>query len=182
MPKKIVPKIVQRGIKDFFNKNEFNQNVVTSLDKSLSLLNLQDGPTSTDSAALADSTELSDSTALIDTTNVSPAYQTDPAIGNNAIEYNPERITPRVNFPKSRSGRKFNAKWYDTYDFIEYGISTDRVYCRSCRLFGSSFGHRDSAFSEKGFNDWGHPGRIELHGQSIAHIEAYEKQKSKTFY
>jgi len=61
MPKKIVPKIFQRGIKDFFNKNEFNQNVVTSLDKSLSLLNLQDGPTSTDSAALADSTELSDS-------------------------------------------------------------------------------------------------------------------------
>ena len=48
MPKKIVPKIVQRGIKDFFNKNEFNKNVVTSLDKSLSLLNLQDGPTSTE--------------------------------------------------------------------------------------------------------------------------------------
>jgi len=47
-PKKIVPKIVQRGIKDFFDKNEFNQNVVTSLDKSLSLLNLQDGPTSTE--------------------------------------------------------------------------------------------------------------------------------------
>ena len=75
MPNKIVSKIVQRGIKDFFNKNEFNQNVVTSLDKSLSLLNLQDGPTSTDSAALADSTELSDSTALIYTTTVSKVFQ-----------------------------------------------------------------------------------------------------------
>ena len=55
MPQKIVP-TNQKGIKDFFNKNESNQNVVTihSLDKSFSLLNFQDGPTLTQSAALTD--------------------------------------------------------------------------------------------------------------------------------
>ncbi len=53
--KKIIP-TNQRGIIDFFNDNESNQNVVTihSLDKSFSLLNFQDGPTLTNSAALTD--------------------------------------------------------------------------------------------------------------------------------
>ena len=66
--------------------------IIHSLDKSFSILSHQDGPTLTDSTALTDSTVLTDSAALIDPTTVSPAYQTDPAIGNNAIEYNPERI------------------------------------------------------------------------------------------
>jgi len=48
--------LIKEELKIFLNKNDYNQNVVTihSLDKSFSLLNFQDGPTLTDSAALTD--------------------------------------------------------------------------------------------------------------------------------
>lgn len=47
---------------------------------------------------------------------------------------------PLVDYPKARNKnyRRFNSEWYKKYDWIEYSISTNLVYCFSCRHFVSN--------------------------------------------
>jgi len=59
-------------------------------------------------------------------------------------------------FPKSLFGkqnRSFSTSLY-SYDFIEYSIEKDAVFCFPCRHFTSSTDYKDSAFTEKGVGDW----------------------------
>ena len=49
-------------------------------------------------------------------------------------------VRPKLDFPRSIFGGKslrFQEKWYDLYDWIEYSIQKDAVFCFYCRLFGT---------------------------------------------
>lgn len=59
---------------------------------------------------------------------------------------------PKTNFGKQN--RAFSTTQYDSYDFIEYSISLDAVFCFPCRHFTSPSAYKDIAFTEKGMRDW----------------------------
>ena len=49
-------------------------------------------------------------------------------------------VRPKLDFPRSIFGGKslrFQEKWHDLYDWIEYSIQKDAVFCFYCRLFGT---------------------------------------------
>ncbi|KAK1373634.1 hypothetical protein POM88_029827 [Heracleum sosnowskyi] len=63
------------------------------------------------------------------------------------------------NFPKTtygKSTRTFRDKWFKKYDWLEYSISKDAVFCFYCFLFKPDnmihFG--DDAFTKVGFKNW----------------------------
>ena len=48
-------------------------------------------------------------------------------------------VRPKLDFPKSTFGEKslrFQEKWYDLHDWIEYSVEKDAVFCFYCSLFG----------------------------------------------
>ena len=50
------------------------------------------------------------------------------------------RIKPVIDFPKSViSGKdfRFQKRWYEQYDWLEYSIDKDAIFCFYCRIFGS---------------------------------------------
>lgn len=49
-------------------------------------------------------------------------------------------------------------------DYLCYSVSTGKIYCIPCYLFGNT-----SNFSRKGFSDWKHPNKINKHENSIMH-------------
>lgn len=58
-----------------------------------------------------------------------------------------------IKFPKTEPGnRSFQLKWLDRYDWIEYSISRDAVFCNTCRQFGKT--SNDPAFTSTGYNNW----------------------------
>lgn len=74
---------------------------------------------------------------------------------------------PTFSFPVS-NGRSFQIEWYyrnlsdDTIckprNWLTYSISTNRVFCLTCMLFG---GHRASqTFTTQGWNDWTNGSRV----------------------
>jgi hypothetical protein len=49
-------------------------------------------------------------------------------------------VRPISDFPQSEiSGRKFKfqKKWYDEFNWLEYSMSKDAAFCFSCRCFGA---------------------------------------------
>ncbi len=49
-------------------------------------------------------------------------------------------VRPKIDFPKSTFGEKslrFQERWYDLHDWIEYSVTKDAVFCFYCRLFGT---------------------------------------------
>ncbi|KAI5314848.1 hypothetical protein L3X38_044024 [Prunus dulcis] len=62
--------------------------------------------------------------------------------------------------------RRFNVKWFDEFDWLEYSISKDAAFCLYCYLFKSNFrigqGCSD-AFTEMGFRNWKKKDKIRQH-------------------
>ncbi|XP_024164484.1 zinc finger MYM-type protein 1-like [Rosa chinensis] len=50
-------------------------------------------------------------------------------------------------------GRKFNAKWFKDWPWLEYSEELDKAYCFSCFLFDNYPSHHP-AFTECGFQGW----------------------------
>ena len=49
-------------------------------------------------------------------------------------------IRPIINFTQSeQAGRKFKfqQKWYEEFNWLEYSVSKDVAFCFTCRCFGS---------------------------------------------
>ena len=49
-------------------------------------------------------------------------------------------IRPIIDFPKSTIGSrdyKFQSRWYDEFEWLEYSIAKDAVFCFYCRCFGT---------------------------------------------
>ena len=57
---------------------------------------------------------------------------------NNVLAMGP--IRPVTDFPKSDiSGKdyRFQQRWYEQYDWLEYSMEKDAIFCFYCRIFGS---------------------------------------------
>lgn len=54
-----------------------------------------------------------------------------------------------IKFPKT-DGRRFQLQWLQRYDWIEYSISRDAVFCNTCRQFGPI--SQDRTFTVTGYN------------------------------
>lgn len=48
--------------------------------------------------------------------------------------------------------RSFNSKYYNEYNWLEYSIDKNAVFCYCCRVFGCDFKH--NVFIKNGFTDW----------------------------
>lgn len=55
-------------------------------------------------------------------------------------------------FPKDNDGRRFQPKWFQTFEWIEYSKQKDRLFCYPCRQF--SIVNAKDAFTSSGFNSW----------------------------
>lgn len=77
-------------------------------------------------------------------------------------------------FPPTKFGsqnRAFSASYYTTFDFLEYSVQRDAVFCFCCRMFPNASGER--VFTESGFNNWKDIGEcLKHHAKSICHAEA----------
>lgn len=90
--------------------------------------------------------------------------ENDPSKSKNIYSINKKPIQPILSkFPKT-NGRKYLAKWYTEYKWLEYSVSTDSAYCFSCRHFSPN------EFSTlKGFKCWKNAKRFAEHEKSDHH-------------
>ncbi|XP_021828662.1 zinc finger MYM-type protein 5-like [Prunus avium] len=75
--------------------------------------------------------------------------------------------------------RRFNVKWFDEFDWLEYSISKDAAFCLYCYLFKSNFrigqGCSD-AFTEMGFRNWKKKEKIRQH---VGHVGSGRLEENK---
>jgi len=48
--------------------------------------------------------------------------------------------------------RSFNSKYYQEYNWLEYSIEKNAVFCYCCRVFGCD--SKDQVFTKNGYTDW----------------------------
>ncbi|MFS7971850.1 putative transcription factor and/or regulators TTF-type(Zn) family [Helianthus anomalus] len=65
----------------------------------------------------------------------------------------------------SSGRRRFNVKWFDKYDWLEYSTKQEKAYCLCCYLFNESVGNQGGreAFVSGGFCNWSKPGALKKH-------------------
>ena len=93
------------------------------------------------------------------------------------------------NFPPNRDNRSFLPKWYKQYDWLEYSVDKDKVYCFYCYLFKhighEKFGH--DVFSKLGYDNWKHAteafrkhagGPCSIHNISRTACDDFKNQKA----
>jgi len=82
-------------------------------------------------------------------------------------------------YPKRNIGkqnRAFSATQYESYDFIEYSILSDAVYCFPCRHFSSATSYNDPAFTDKGMRDWKKiTKKLDKHASTATHTDCYSR-------
>ncbi|KAI5314487.1 hypothetical protein L3X38_043663 [Prunus dulcis] len=75
--------------------------------------------------------------------------------------------------------RRFNVKWFDEFDWLEYSISKDAAFCLYCYLFKSNFrigqGCSD-AFTEMGFRNWKKKDKIRQHVGPVGSFHNQSRQ------
>lgn len=88
---------------------------------------------------------------------------------------------PRAHdFPKRNIGgmRRFLASWFDQYNWLEYSVERDAVFCFVCYLFKDKTNYAGGdSFVNGGFRNWNYKDRFDKHVGSInsAHNEAHAK-------
>lgn len=53
-----------------------------------------------------------------------------------------------------RQNRSFNASIYGMYDWVEYSLKNDAIYCFPCRNFSSKDIDATLTFTKIGFKNW----------------------------
>ena len=77
---------------------------------------------------------------------------------------------------KDGGGRHFCNEWYKRFDWLEYSVERDAVFCFPCRVFGNTH-PGTTKFTLEGYSNWKHAvgdntkGLIK-HGNSIEHNAA----------
>lgn len=80
---------------------------------------------------------------------------------------------PLTDFPGSRK-RNFSVLYYKKYEWVEYSINSDAVFCFACRQFPSS--NREELFVEKGMKNWKKASeKLDKHAISAAHSFSMSK-------
>ncbi|XP_025193424.1 zinc finger MYM-type protein 1-like [Melanaphis sacchari] len=89
---------------------------------------------------------------------------------------------PMLNlFPRNPDNRSFNANYYKLYNWIEYSVLNDAVYCFACRHFSTNKCIRGQysgnyVFINRGFNGWKKQSVcLKIHNESDRHKSSIEK-------
>jgi hypothetical protein len=92
-------------------------------------------------------------------------------------------------YPKTvfgKQNRAFSTGLYDKYQFIEYSVEQDAIFCFPCRFFGGKTGHaQETTFTVHGFRNWKKCERIDDHAKCKYHKDsvvahtAYESSLSQ---
>lgn len=89
---------------------------------------------------------------------------------------------PDHEFPQRDIGgkRRFNARWFNEYKWLEYSVELDAAFCFVCYLFKdqtSLSSHGGDAFVNEGFRNWNMKWRFDRHVGSVnsGHNQAQEK-------
>lgn len=102
----------------------------------------------------------------------------------------PEDVPGKM-YPKDKYGRHFNHLWYYRTipdgtkvirDWLSYSLSTDKVFCIHCLLYGINIhGMALKSWTKDGFSTWVNGvSRIINHEVSISHITSTIKVKTRT--
>ena len=82
-------------------------------------------------------------------------------------------------FPSSSIGnreRSFNPRWYNKYQWLEYSVSRDAIFCYPCRYFAHGCSKAEDTFISIGYRDWKHAtgrgGALTKHDTCMTHQEA----------
>lgn len=89
-------------------------------------------------------------------------------------------VQPVLNpFPSTRFGHKtrcFNPQFYSKYEWLEYSVVNDAIYCYACRFFAHGNSKADDRFVRIGYRDWKHAtgkgGGLDKHHSSKNHQTA----------
>ena len=74
--------------------------------------------------------------------------------------------------------RRMNASWYQRYNFVEYSVKNDALFCYHCRHFGNG----KSLFMEYGYRDWKNVSvALKKHSESREHKDNVQKCSDWTF-
>ncbi|XP_022169020.1 zinc finger MYM-type protein 5-like [Myzus persicae] len=60
-----------------------------------------------------------------------------------------------MKFPLSKFGvqnRSFSESYYNKFEWVEYSVSEDAIFCYACRIFGT--GSVEPSFTSIGFRNW----------------------------
>ncbi|XP_062075933.1 uncharacterized protein LOC133780069 [Humulus lupulus] len=117
---------------------------------------------------------------------------TDPGLRIPILNYNPNirdqvrrhymqmgPCQPRHHdFPKKKCGqafRIFNPDWFDDYNWLEYSIEKDAVFCLWCYLFRPTGGKKlgNQSFVIEGFSNWRKIERLSTH---VGHVGSKHNQ------
>ena len=62
---------------------------------------------------------------------------------------------PKIKFPVDSIKRKFNAQWYEKYEWLEYSKEQDAAFCFACRKHGDvALTENTKRFAIYGFYNW----------------------------
>ncbi|XP_076951777.1 uncharacterized protein LOC143625281 [Bidens hawaiensis] len=79
----------------------------------------------------------------------------------------------------SSGRRRFNVKWFDAYDWLEYNTKQEKAYYLCCYLFNRSVGNQGGreTFVSEGFCNWSKTGALKEHVGEVnsAHNKAMQK-------
>lgn len=62
---------------------------------------------------------------------------------------------PKLTMYPTTNGRRFSIKYYQLYEWLEYSISLDALYCFVCRHFAASITAPCEVFGKLSFVDYG---------------------------
>lgn len=102
---------------------------------------------------------------------------TDPGVIKNPIYTNQNPCQPIIDFPrdKTEDRRKFNSQYYTEYNWLEYSIEKNLVFCFTCRHFNyDSKSNKNEAFVN-GTGDWKNISKnLSRHNASKHHKNTYQ--------
>ncbi|XP_016658745.1 uncharacterized protein LOC107883377 [Acyrthosiphon pisum] len=82
-------------------------------------------------------------------------------------------------YPKTKFGtqnRSFTSVYYTHFDWVEYSIKMNAVFCFACRIFSNDYGNSENTLTITGFSNWKKYGQesslLEL-GISYKHYSDY---------
>ncbi len=96
-------------------------------------------PTPATTVASTSCDETSTSSAITKSIPATPTIASDVSHHRDPDDLSQKGEPPKqtiISFPKT-GDRKFSSHWYKQFQWLEYSVHRDAVFCQPCRLFGS---------------------------------------------
>ncbi|KAL4143992.1 hypothetical protein QTP88_006237 [Uroleucon formosanum] len=78
-------------------------------------------------------------------------------------------------YPKTKFGtqnRSFTSVYYTRFDWLEYSVKMNAVFCFACRIFSNDYGNSENTFTITGFSNWKKANDTALLSTADDHITA----------